>query len=108
MAGVVQDGRVNLCVGGGGVKPALETPAPVDFDRIHAPRRERVDVLLIVPVGAAGFAAAGGAGVGVDTELEAVGVQGRRQPGDPVRPLLGADHHVAGGVTLALPPASVE
>src|ERR1019366_5995700 len=99
---------MDLCVGGGRVEPRRGAAAPVDLDRVDAPGCQGVDVLLVVLIRAPLFAATGGASVGVDTELEAVVVQGRRQPGDPVGPLLGADHHVAGGVTLALPPASVE
>jgi hypothetical protein len=72
VAGVVQDRLVDLRILGLRVQPGRDAAAPVDLERVHAPGGQRVDVLLVAPVGATLDAATGRSGVRVHAELEAV------------------------------------
>ena len=109
MAEVVHDRLVEGLVGARRFQALAHAAAEIDLDRVKAPRRERVDVLLVVPVAALrGSAAAFGARVGVEADLQAGGVQCARQPPHSVRPLRGADRDLTGRVARSRPPADVE
>jgi hypothetical protein len=91
-------------VGCGGVQVVFSAAAEVDLDRVEAPRRERVDVLLVVAVAAlARSPAPMQSRIGVEADQQTGRMQRPDEPREAVRPLGAADVDLAVWLAGPLP-----